>query len=285
MAFTAEELVIASAGQVDAEASQRYLPEQDWLPAINAAYRRALAACNFALANRKGSEEQLSELKHDLLFRTNGVGAIDLGASRLATSPPTPFPYKVWSVLAVYAEPQRVALLPQSPLSPWPSPPNGSLSYYWTGDSSRPALSNFPVHRHTVEELAVLANNRFLSGNEILALDSQGNPGKMRSYAYAIAGDEHSINDSLPGDTPGTTILLRPLALSRNAWFWVSFLRDPGALSAMTGTNTGTILFPRSFMQPMAAWTLQYLSIKQGDGTTLYGTQEKDAAELFQLST
>lgn len=284
MAFTAQEVVNAASQQVDAEASQRYLPDQDWLPAINAAYRRAMAACTFALANRKGSEEQLSELKVDLLFRTNGVGAIDIGGARSALNPAQVNGFKPWSVLAVYAEPERYSLLPQAPLPAWPIPPNGSLTYYWDGGSSRPAASRFPVHRHTAEELAVLATNIAMSGNEVLALSSSGQPGKMRSYAYAIAGDQHSINESIPGEAPGMSLLLRPVALSRNAWFWVSYLKAPGALTTMTGTNTGTILFPPSFLQPITEWTLQYLSIKQGDGTNLYGATEKDAAQLFQFS-
>lgn len=274
----------AASAQVDAEASQRYLPDQDWLPAINAAYRRSIAACNFALANRKGSEEQLSELKMDLLFRTNGVGAIDMGKSRLATNPTTTLGIKTWSILAVYAEPQRYALLPQAPLTAWPIPPNGSLSYYWDGGSSRPSLSDFPVRRVTAEELSVLAKNIYMEGNETLALDSNNNPGKMRSYAYAIAGDQHSINDATPGDTNDMVLLMRPMALVRNAWFWVSFLRAPDPLTAMTGTNTGTIHFPPSFLQTMAEWTLQYLVTKQGDGTTVYATSDKDAAQLFQFN-
>lgn len=285
MAFTAQDVVTAAQQQVDAEASQRYLPDQDWLPAINAAYRRAIAACNFALANRKGSEEQLSELKVDLLFRTNGVGAIDIAKSRLATNALTVNGFKPWSIIAVYAEPQRYSLLPQVPLVAWPIPPNGSLSYYWTGDSSRPSLSNYPVQRVTAEELSVLANNQYMSGNETLALDRTGAPGKMRSYAYAIAGDQHSINDNVPGDTNDLTLLLRPIALSRNTWFWVTYLRAPEPLTTLTGLNTGTIHFPPSMLQMIVEWTLQYLSVPQGDGTSLYGTADKDAAQLFQLST
>jgi len=284
MAFTAQEVVDAASGQVDAEASQRYLPEQDWLPAINATYRRAVTACNFALANNKGSEEQTAELKVDLLFRTNGVGAIDIGGARNAEVPAQGNTIKPWSVLAVYAEPERFALVPQVPVQPLPEPPNSSLTYYYAGGSSRPASSKFPVQRITAEQLAVVANNIMLPGNERLALDGNNNPGKMRSYAYAIAGDQHSINDSNPGDMPGLTLLMRPIALSRVKWFWVSYLRAPETLTAMTGPNTGTVHLPLSMLQTFAEWTLQYLSVKQGDGTTLYGVADRDAAQLFQFS-
>jgi len=38
------------------------------------------------------------------------------------------------------------------------------------------------------------------------------------------------------------------------------------------------------FLKYAWEWTLQYLSVKQGDGTTLYGVADRDAAQLFQFS-
>lgn len=137
----------------------------------------------------------------------------------------------------------------------------------------------------TAEELAVAATNRYMAGNEVLALDRAGNPSKMRSYAYAIAGEQQSINDSAPGDQPSISIILKPFALAVNQWFWVSYLRNPNVLTAFTGTNTGTLSLPISMLRTIADWTLQYLSIPQGDGTTLNSTAQQDAAQLFQMNT
>ena len=285
MPITAQQVYDSAKAFVDAEGGQFYLPDQDWLPAINAAYQRAITACNWRLANNKGAEEQLAELQVDLLFRTNGLGVIDINLARLATSPATVNPFKCWSVIAAYAEPQRASLLPSVAVPAYPAPANASLSYYWDGGSSRPQGSKFPVQRMTKEQLAVANTNRYMAGSEALALDSAGAPSKMRSYGYYIAGDQQSINDSTSGDSPNISLLMKPFALSVNAWFWVSYLRTPNTLTAFTGTNTGTLSLPESMLRTIADWTLQYLSIKQGDQTTLNSTAREDASTLFQMST
>lgn len=280
MPITAQQVYDSARPMVDDEGSQRYLPDQDWLPAINAAYQRAITACNYMLANRKGAEEQLAELKVDLLFRTNGIGVIDINRSLQATAPNIENGLKCWSVLAVYAEPQLASLLPSVPVPVFPQPANGSLSYYWDGRSSRPQGSKFPVERRTVEQLAVSATNRYMAGNEVLALDKSGNPSKMRSYAYYIAGNQQSINDNLPGDSPSISLILKPWALSVNKWFWVSYLRTPNTLTAFTGSNSGILSLPVSMLRTIADWTYQYLTIKQELATN----PKEDAAALFQMS-
>jgi len=285
MPITAQQVYDSAKAMVDAEGSQRYLLDQDWLPAINAAYQRAITACNWRLANNKGAEEQLSELQVDLMFRTNGIGAIDIDYARSATSPTTLNTLKCWSVIAVYAEPQVASLVPSVPVPAYPQPANNSLSYYWDGSLARPQGSKFPVQRMTKEQLGVANPNRYMAGSEALALTSTGVPSKMRTYAYYIAGNQQSINDSLPGDSPSISLLLKPFALSVNAWFWISYLRNPNELTAFTGTNTGTLSLPVSMLRTIADWTLQYLSIKQGDQTTLNSTAREDASTLFQMST
>lgn len=285
MPITAQQVYDNAKAFVDAEGGQQYLPDQDWLPAINAAYQRAITACNWRLANNKGAEEQLAELQIDLLFRTNGIGVIDIDLARSATNPATVNSLKCWSIIAAYAEPQVAALSPGFPVPAFPAPANGSLTYYWDGASSRPQGSKFPVQRMTKEQLAVANTNRYMAGSEALALDSAGNPSKMRSYAYYIAGDQQSINDNTPGDSPSISLLVKPFALSVNKWFWVSYLRNPNTLTAFTGTNTGTLSLPVSMLRTIADWTLQYLSIKQGDQTTLNSSAREDASTLFQMST
>lgn len=283
MPITAQQVYDSARPMVDAEGSQRYLPDQDWLPSINAAYQRALTAYRWQLANKSLSEEALAELLVDLLFRTNGIGVIDLNLSRSATNPATVNSLKCWSVIAVYAEPQIAGLLPSVPPPAFPEPANGSLSYYWDGGSSRPRESKFPVQRMTREQLAVASTNRYMAGSEALALDSSGSPSKMRTYGYYIAGDQQSINDNLPGDQPSISLLMKPSALSVNKWFWVSYLRTPNALTAFTGTNTGTLSLPVSMLRIIADWTLEYLAMKQ-DGVPLKTTAQEDAAILFQMS-
>lgn len=287
MAFTAQDVKDATQSLLDAEAGQFYLDDPDWLPAINMAYQRSMTACRWALANTTGPEEQLAELKVDLLFRANGLGVVDIGNARDANNPVTVNSLKPWSILAVYAEPTRAPLLATAPPTPLPVPANGSLSYYWDGGNTRPIGSAYPVKRMTAEQLAVLATNQYMSGNETLALNSAGQPGHMRSYAYVIAGDQQSINDNTPGQSGALSIILRPLVLSVNAWFWISYLKEPNTLTSMTGTNTGTILFPKSFLRTIADWTLYYISVKQGQAGpgSANTTAQQDAMQLFGMTT
>jgi len=281
MAFTAQDVKDTAQPSVDSEGGQYYLDQQDWLPAISSATQRAMTACRWSLANKSGSEEQLSELKVDLLFRTNGIGVIDIGHAKNATNPAQENPFQPWSILAVYAEPVRQPLLVTAPPTPLPVPANGSLSYYWDGGNTRPTSSDYPVQRVTAEQLAVLSTNQYMSGNEVLARKTDGTPGHMRSYAYAYAGDQQSINDNIPGQSPNLSIILKPFTLSVNEWFWIAYLKEPEAVTDMTSV----ILFPKSFLRTLADWTLYYLSIKQGDGTTLNTTAQQDAATLFGMST
>ena len=287
MAFTAQDVKDNAQSSVDSEGGQFYLDAQDWLPAINMAYQRGITAYRWALANRSVPEEYLSELKVDLLFRTNGIGVIDIGHSKNATNPAQENPFQPWSILAVYAEPVRQPLLSTAPPTPLPVPTNGSLSYYWDGGNTRPTDSSYPVQRMTAEQLAVARTNSSMSGNEVYARKADGTPGHMRSYAYAIAGDQQSINDNLPGQSASLSIILKPFTLCSNEWFWIAYLKEPGQLTAMTGTNTGTILFPRAALRVIADWTLYYLSIKQGDATpgSLRTTAQQDATELFGMTT
>lgn len=281
--FTADDVKQMAQPSVDSEGGQFYLDQQDWIPAIGSATQRAMTACRWSMANRSGSEEQLSELKVDLLFRTNGLGVIDIGHAKNATNPAQENPFQPWSILAVYAEPVRQPLLVTAPPTPLPVPANGSLSYYWDGGNTRPVRSDYPVLRMTAEQLAVASTNQYMSGNEVLALKRDGTPGFMRSYAYAYAGDQQSINDNIPGQSPNLSIILKPFALSVNEWFWIAYLKEPEAVTAMTDV----ILFPKSFLRTIADWTLYYLSIKAGDGGpgNLNTTAQQDAAALFGMST
>jgi hypothetical protein len=139
------------------------------------------------------------------------------------------------------------------------------------------------VQRVTAEQLAVLSTNQYMSGNEVLARKTDGTPGFMRSYAYAYAGDQQSINDNIPGQSPNLSIILKPFTLSVNEWFWIAYLKEPEAVTDMTSV----ILFPKSFLRTLADWTLYYLSIKQGEAGvgSLQATVQQDAQALFGMTT
>lgn len=252
---------------LDAEGSQRFLFAQDKIPNYNAAISRAITACNWALANKKGSEEALSELQETRICQTNIYGGLTLDS--LWTNNNTLSPYKVWSVLAFYAEP---SMSPAQPLVPF-SPP--SRSFILSDRIYTPGGANErPVQRMTVEQIAVARDNQYMSGNEVLAA------GPLRTYAYYVVGNRTQSDFLISGDrevifTPRSRFTGGPKYIA------MSFLREPNLLT----TDTDTIPFPQSMARTLASWALEYMSIKLGDGTTLNSTAEKDAAQLFTFST
>lgn len=260
--FTAQELTDSAQPMIDAEGSQRYLDVPDWLPNINSTIQRSLAACNWQLANRKGSEEQLSELQETRIFQTNRLGGLALEG--IVTQTGAAYTTPIWSIIGLYAEPSTY--LPNA--LPFGNPANTiirtDLTYMPGGSNER------PVQRMTMEQVAIARDNMFMSGTEVLA------SGPMRTYGYYFAGKRTDGNII----TGGRELFVTPLSRTQRVLIAMSYLRTPQAITAMTDN----IDFPRSMMRTMADWLLQYMGIKEGDGTTLYSTSEKDAAQLFSFT-
>jgi hypothetical protein len=227
---------------------------------MNSAISRAMTAVGWAMANRKGSEEALRDLTYVRIFQTNSEGGVAISSLAPALGHP------IWNVLGVYAQPETVP--PDA--SPNAQPDNVSLyrpDVAWSGSGS-------PVERVTLEEVPVLRNNAFLSGNEVLA-----SAPKRRTFAYYIVGNASSSNyNSGIGE-----IRVLPKSVTSNSLVAISYLSQPTELDANNYPNA-TIEFPQSMKRTLANWALQYISWKQGDGTNLQMNAMKDAQELFQLT-
>jgi hypothetical protein len=239
--------------QLDDRTSQRYRPIVR-IGAMNSAVNRAASALGWAMANRKGPEEALRELTMMRIFQTNTQGGINLNDPSLG--------HVIWNVLGVYARPEIVepgAVV--NPLDPGVSQYRPDLSFSGTGP---------PVERVTLEEVPMIRRNFLRNGNEILA----GNP-KRVTYAYYIIGDASST-----GYSSGTSELrVLPQSQTSAQFIAMSYVKQPSAFV----DTTSSVEFPQSFKQTLADWTLQYLAGPQGDGTSLYSTSEKDAAQLFSF--
>ncbi|MFO0190271.1 MAG: hypothetical protein ACK54F_03370 [Planctomycetia bacterium] len=261
--ITYPELKTVMQANLDAEGSDRYLDVQDYVPAINSAVSRAMTAIGWSLAQRDGSEEALRDMTYVRMFQTNSQGGVAISDPALVAS----LGHGVWNVLAVYAEPETVE---QNPAI-LPLPVDSSVyrdDVSWSG-------SGQPVERVTLEEVPVIRNNRFLSGNETLA----ANP-KRRMYAYYIVGNASS---SAYGSGMGELRVL-PQSQTGQKLIAIAYLANPVELDA-NNYLTVQIPFPQSVKRTLADWALQYIAWKQGDGTNLQMNAQKDAAELFQLTT
>ena len=253
--ITYAELDALVRAMIDDEGSQRYLQNQDKIPAFNSAISRALTAGNWALANRKGSEEALIELKEDRVFQSNFFGGIALNNAVPALG------HTVWSILAIYAEPITVPVVTTILGTPAQTVLVGAV----------PTGSAFPVRRMTAEQIAVARTNMYMDGNEVLAA------GPMRTYAYYSMGTR-SDNQNIIQATQGE-LFITPASLASRKQFWVSYLRTPQTITS----PADVIDFPQSMKRTLADWACQYISTKQGEAGagSLYSIAEKDAAQLF----
>lgn len=230
--------------------SDRYRPSQR-IASINAAVERATSALGWAMANNKGPEEALRELTLLRVFQTNSQGGINLNDPTLG--------HTIWNVLGVYARPELVTGGVIDATPPNQSKYRPDLSFSGTGS---------PVERVTLEEIPIIRNSIVRNGNEVFA----SNP-KRVTFAYYIIGDASSS-----GYASGSSELrVIPKSQTGRTFIAMSYLKQP---TRMVDENS-VVEFPQFMLRPLAEWTLSYLVVAQGDGTTMYSTAEKDAAQLF----
>ncbi len=259
--ITYNDMIATMAPNIDAEWSERYLPEQDYIPNINSAISKAMTAIGWAMANRDGSEEALRDSTFTRIFQTNSQGGVAISDPTLVAA----LGHGIWNVLAVYAEPLTV----EPPTLP-PIPANVSKwrdDLSWSGSGSR-------VERITLEEVPMIRNNRFMLGNEVLAANT-----KRRSYSYYIVGNASTSGYA----SGGGEVRVLPQSITGAQLVAISYIAEPLELN-VNNYLTAQIPLPQSFRRTLADWALGYMAIKQGDGTVLKTTVEQDAAQLFQMA-
>lgn len=257
------DLILSGVG-VDAEGSGRYTPQNDVIPSINSALSRAIYAGNYMIANRKENEMMLGELQETLLVQSNQGGGITLeGMIDASLQPYTP---SVWTVLALIAEPGT-----NFPNPVIAGPPEKTIlrtdMYYVPG-----AQDERPMQRLTIEQVARARNDWQMPGNEVLAA------GPNRMYGFCVIGNRTESGLFIDGNRE---IILLPNSICKRKLFAMSFLRMPSLIQQVSDT----IDMPMSSLRLLADWALEYLSWKQGNGTTLNSVASKDAQMLFNLQS
>jgi hypothetical protein len=151
---------------LDAEGSDHYRDDLDYVPAINGAIRWLTAVVSSAYGQDKFSEEFFRDLTNSGVFLTNNNSRVFLNS----------FPSEVWTVLAVYVKPD----VEVDASLPVPLTPDTKQSYY---------LSNL-IHvssaddckRLNLEEWAVTKNNPLEDGYDGNQL-CEG----LKYYAYMLS--------------------------------------------------------------------------------------------------
>lgn len=235
---------------LDAEGSDHYRDDEDYIPAINAAMKWLTSLVNSAYGQNKIGEEIFRELSYSGVFRTNNNSRVSLNS----------FPSEVWSILAIYPKPK----VEVNPLVPIPATPDNSLSYYLPNFIH--VESELDCKRLTLEEWARNKRNPLEQG-----YDGDQACEELRMYAYL-----NPINYSTAGVSNSLQYLeVRPKIVNdKITIFWA---KKPDAVVSMTDV----IDFPNSVFQLLFDKALNYIAYKQGDQTNLYSVSSADINQLL----
>ena len=249
--IVASDLITSMVSVLDAEGSNRYTFDRDYRPAINYAIKYYASVFNFAFGQKKLSEENLRELTRTRVWQTSKYSRIHFDITDTTE--------EVWTILRISPEP---TLDPQ--LDPVVNPdPTSSI---FTPDVIF-VRSSHSAARQTLEEWNEGERNLFMPGNTILQNDLKKYA--YRNFTHSKAGDlavdiieEVEIRPYLEEQLVGVTYLVYPTPIV---------------------ADTDVILYPKSMENLLIDKALNFVSLKQGDGTNLYSVTEREIATLVKL--
>jgi len=246
-----QDVVNRTLSLLDAEGSDRYLFDQDFKHAINSAVEWLVAVFNSAFADNKLSEEDLRDLTRVKVFQANDFSRVKFDSDEVGE--------KLWTILAILTE--ITVYPPQAP--PVLADPTKSVYHnYLTFVTSDEAAK-----RLSAEEWYENKKNIFKSGNNVV---SNG----FKKYAYLNFFDYSSTQYLETGE-----LEIRPDVSSK--FVAISYLKYPDPITAITDE----VEFPSTLTDILVQKTANYISIKQGDGTSLYSVTETDVSRLISIMT
>lgn len=236
--------------RIDAEGSERYLFEQDYMPAINSAKDTIVTALNQAFAQNKLTPESLRELTKVKVWQVSKYSRISYDAAEVG--------YPLWTIFGVYPDP----VVNKKNMSVGNN--DKSVSTYLKDVSY--ISSNQSAKRLTLEEWNEDAKNIFIAGNIMLS-------GELSESAYLDFADYSS--DSYTGNK-GAEIEVRPSIANRLCA--IAFLKYPKNIAALTDY----LEFPQSLTELFADTALQMISVKENEAN-LYQISEAFISRLISL--
>lgn len=235
---------------LDAEGSDHYRDDLDYIPAINAAMKWATNLVSVAYGQNKISEEFFRDISYSGVFKTNNNSRVSLNI----------FPSEVWTILAIYVDPTT------EEISNVPTPtPDTKISYYLPEYVH--VSANLDCKRLSIEEWAKNKENPFeagYGGNQICE--------SLRRYAY-LSPMNYRPASALPQYTQ--EIEIRPKLVNKDVTvFWA---KKPDQITSLTQY----VDFPSSIFQVLFDKALNYIAYKQGDQTNLYSVSSADIQQLI----
>jgi hypothetical protein len=252
MSILVQTVVDRLASRLDAEASDRYDFDLDYLPAINSAMEWVVTALNPYFAAKKFSAEGLRELVYTRIFQTNAFSRVSFDPAALG--------HPIWSILGVYPNPvcnKGAGAMPQT--DPAKSLYRNDVSFISSDGSCQ---------RMTAQDWNNNVNNSFEPGNQILT-------GQLSFYGYRDFSDYSSTSYS--GATGFREIGIRPNI--KSGLVAVEYIKYPTQIALITDS----IGFSESMTEFITDKALNFVSWKQGSGTDTYGVSENETKRLLAL--
>lgn len=236
---------------LDAEGSDHYRDDVDYIPAINASIKKLTAIVNSALGQNKIGEEFFRDIAYSGVFRVDGDSRIALDI----------FPSEVWSILSIYVKPTTGNIIGEN------APDVSDLTKSYFRNDLYHKESTLDCKRLNLEEWARNKINPFMEGYDGDKLCSS-----LKRYAYL-----NPINYQGESVTHAKELEIRPSVKNEDVTvFWA---KKPDEITSLSDE----IEFPNSCFQLLFDMALNYISYKQGDNTNLYSVSARDINELINV--
>jgi hypothetical protein len=236
---------------LDAEDSDHYRDDVDYIPAINASIKWLTAVINSALGQNKIGEEFFRDIAYSGVFQTDEDSRVSLKV----------FPNEVWSILAIYIKP--------STKSNGTKPAFNDLKRSYFRSDLYFIESGLDCKRLTIEEWARNKLNPFEPG-----YDGDNLCDALKRYSYLNPFNHRNSNTDV---LHSEEIEVRPKV--ENDLITVFWVKKPQPIA----TINDDIEFPDSCFQLIFEKALNYISYKQGDQTNIYTVSSRDINELLNM--
>lgn len=250
MPIPVQSVVTLAAAALDAEGDDRYTFNEDYRPAINYAIEWLVQAFNQAFGDKKITPESLRELVKVKVWQANNFSRVSFNPAIVG--------HDMWTLLAVYPDPKVYKSVGIPALA---SPDKSVFMPALTHVSGKAAA------RLTLEEWNENEDNIFMPGNTKLL-------GKLIKYAYLDFADYSSSNYSNPVPFE---IEVRPSVSAK--FVSIAYLKQPGTINVIGDQ----VEFPLSLRTMLLQKTLNYISFKQSDQTSLYVVTDRDISQLASM--
>lgn len=238
---------------LDADGSDHYNNERNYFPAINSAIRWVIAVAQYAIGQKRLSEEHFGELSSAQVYQTTTYSRIQLE--------------DVWGILAVYALPTCIVKETGASAS-ISSNTNKQFASLKRTDLMH-ISSNYPCKRLTIEEWSSNIGNPYFPGNTIVT------SGDLLEHAYLTPFDyTHTTVANNITTYYRNFIELRPV--QNEKLVTVFQLNVPSDVSS----ESDGILFNKALFGILVQKATQYVSYQQGDNTDIWNISKNDVDQL-----